>query len=168
MGRMGDFTSLCTNGNFEGSTAFLASAAFPLYPGQNWSKGGTLTYTFDATTSHSGTTSLKIVGVGTVVTSSLQQMVSVTPGRIVYVTLWVQTTGMVGGQTQLRVSWYLNDHSTRTIVASSWAAITVNQGWTPYSFRAIVPTGINNMLIDFQNVNLNGNAWVDDVCVTLL
>ena len=38
---------------------------------------------------------------------------------------------MTAGTITPRVAWYLNDHTTRTVVASSFTGITAVQGWTP-------------------------------------
>lgn len=166
---LGQYTNLLTNGDFEGSTTFLASSAFPLYSGQNWAKDGTITYTFDTTVFRSGARSLKMVGTGTVATSALKQMIAVTPGKRLYFNAWINITAISAGSVQPRVSWYLNDVTTRTVVAYNPTAMTATtSGWVPVTFAAIVPPGINYCLIDFQNTNLNGTVYVDDVTVSLL
>jgi len=165
---MGQYTNLLVNGDFESSSSFGASAAFPLYPGIQWTKGGTLTYTFDTSVFRTGTKSVKIVGTGVAVGSNLQQMIAVIPGRELIVTGWIKVAAMTGGSTVFRVSWYLSDYTTRTVVAYLSPTITAVQDWTAYAAQLVVPAGITAALIDVANTNLNGTIYVDDVCATLL
>lgn len=166
---VGQYTNLLYNGDFDTSGSFLGSSSAPFYPGRDWSKDGggapAATFAFDTTNQRSGARCVNINGpTGNANAQSLKTAFAVTPGAMIQFSGWVKIDTYTSGNLTMRLSWYLDDYTTRTVVAFQ-QALTAVQGWKPIVGRLIVPPGIRVALLDFQSNSFVGNAYVDDVVV---
>lgn len=161
---IGTYTSLVTNGDMESSSSFEASAAAPWYPGLQWRKdGGGATFAMDTTSQRSGTRCISCVGApGNAASTSVKTAIAVTPGMLLQWSAWIKISAYTSGTLSWRVMWYLDDYTTRTVVASQKNHTAV-QDWTPASGGLIVPAGITMALIDMQSASFVGTAYLDDV-----
>jgi hypothetical protein len=158
----GHYTSQIANGDMEGPLAF--QPAFDDEGG--WGRQGTIAYDFDNTTAKRGTQSLRMVGTGTVVTSSAGQTFRVQPKTILSVSAYIMAT-IASGSTQFRVTWKKADKATlRSPIFVT--TVKATQGWMPYQAQFVVPVGAVFCTESFTNVDLNGTTWVDEVVATVL
>lgn len=155
-------TNLLVNGDM-GTASFLASSAFPLYPGQGWARDGAVVYTFDTAESFTSPQSVKMQGTGVAAGTSLKQMIAVIPGRELLVTWVMKAPVIAAGTCAARLSWYLADHSTRQSVVYSGPAVASGSDWTAYHARKIVPPGITAALVEIVNTNLDGTVYADRI-----
>ena len=148
------------NGDFEASAAFGT-------PGWSTANGGILTTcAIDTTSPRSGTRSLHVVGTGTAGQTTIAQYFAANPGDVINVRGFIKVGTYVSGLINLRLAWYLYDHTTRTTISNMKVANSATSGYVPFSAMVTVPPGVSFGYVDAQVDTFNGEAWVDDITVS--
>lgn len=148
--------NLLVNGGFETSNL------------GEWTSTGSVAPTFDATTKHTGTQSLKFAVTANAQSCTITKDISIKPTQKLHLSVYFSTNFATASNFYGTLTFY--DALGNSLAnGSQFISQSATVGWTLASLTVIAPMGAIKCTIGFNTgaINTGNNAWIDDCIINV-